>query len=224
MIIFEKKVKKFLLLFLLITSVITSSAIYFDKDIKNHFVSFKYKTFALINFFDHEIENPKNNFVDKTYITIMDKSYPQTSTHMKELVSGYQTWQLNKYFGGGIKSFRNECPKTQIGILQKNCSPHPHNYYLEILSELGLFGFMIIIIIFLRTIYEIFIKKYFLNSNLKKNLIITPFIFIFLAEIFPLKTTGSFFSSGNATFVFFILAVSIALSRVNIKIKKIIFK
>ena len=42
---------------------------------------------------------------------------------------------------------------------------------------------------------------------------ITPFIFLFLAEIFPIRTTGSFFSTGNATFFFLVIAVTIALSK-----------
>ena len=48
--------------------------------------------------------------------------------------------------------------------------------------------------------------------NFDKNLIY-PFLLIFLVEVFPFKSTGSFFTTGNATFIFFILAVSIALSK-----------
>jgi hypothetical protein len=61
--------------------------------------------------------------------------------------------------------------------------------------------------------YVSIVKKYFLKSNLKNNYLITPFAILFLIEIFPIKTTGSFFTTGNATFIFFILSVIIALSR-----------
>ena len=50
-------------------------------------------------------------------------------------------------------------------------------------------------------------------SVLKNNHIITPFIFLFLIEIFPIKSTGSFFTTSNATFIFLIIAVIIALAR-----------
>ena len=90
---------------------------------------------------------------------------------------------------------------------------HPHNYYLEILTETGIFGFLIISSIFLITLYISFYKKYFTNSNLRYNHVITPFIFLLLIEIFPVKSTGSFFTTANATFIFLIISVIIALSR-----------
>ena len=36
---------------------------------------------------------------------------------------------------------------------------------------------------------------------------------IFLAEIFPIRTTGSFFTTGNASFFFLVMAIIIALSK-----------
>ena len=85
------------------------------------------------------------------------------------------------------------------------------DYYLEILSELGVFGFSIFIIIFLIITLKSFVKKYFTKSNLKKNYLIIPFIFLFLAEIFPIRNTGSFFSTFNATYFFLIMSILIGL-------------
>ena len=50
---------------------------------------------------------------------------------------------MNKYVGGGIKNFRYYChiekyPKKCNFI----CNMHPHNYYLEILTETGVVGFL----------------------------------------------------------------------------------
>ena len=36
---------------------------------------------------------------------------------------------------------------------------------------------------------------------------------VFFAEIFPLKTSGSFFTTGSATFIFFIMAIIVSLSK-----------
>ena len=130
------------------------------------------------------------------------------STYTKELYTGYKTWLLNKYFGGGVKSFRINCSKVSV-----NCSTHPHNYYLEILADTGLVGFILLLIIFVAVFYETFIKRYLKSTNLKDNLIIVPFIFLFFTEIFPIRTTGSFFTTGNATYIFLIMAITIALSK-----------
>ena len=90
---------------------------------------------------------------------------------------------------------------------------HPHNYFLEILTETGLIGFFLTLTIFSTVIYLTFIKKYFLKSSLNNNKIIVPFIFLFLVEIFPLKSTGSFFTTNNASFLFLIMSILIALAR-----------
>ena len=55
-------------------------------------------------------------------------------------------------------------------------------------------------------------RNYFKSLNFDKNLIY-PFALLFFAEIFPLKTTGSFFTTGNATFIFFIIAIIVSLSK-----------
>ena len=134
-----------------------------------------------------------------------------TNSHLKEFKTGYMTWLDKKIFGGGIKSFKINCPKAQT----TNCGSHPHNYYLEILSNLGLVGFVIIFILFSLIFFKTFIVKYFKNSNLNNYHLITPFIFLFFSEVFPIKSTGSFFSTGNATYIFLLLSIIIPLSKVK---------
>ena len=62
--------------------------------------------------------------------------------YFKEFSSFYETWKLNKFIGGGIKTFRYYCHLREN--IDKNsdfiCNMHPHNYYLEILTETGLVG------------------------------------------------------------------------------------
>ena len=60
-----------------------------------------------------------------------------------------------------------------------------------------------------------------MNSILKHDHVITPFIFLFIAEIFPIKSSGSFFTTGNATFIFLIIAITVALSRKKIWIESV---
>ena len=88
---------------------------------------------------------------------------------------------------------------------------HPHNYYLEILTETGLVGFLILVSSFLLLLYQSLIKKYFLKpTNYFDNKII-PFIFLFIVEIFPLKSTGSFFTTGNSSYLFLLMGILVGL-------------
>ena len=51
------------------------------------------------------------------------------------------------------------------------------------------------------------------RHNATNNNVIIPFTFLFLAEIFPLKSTGSFFTTGNSTYIFLIIGILIGIIR-----------
>ena len=76
-----------------------------------------------------------------------DLSYDKRPNYIHEFDSGIGTFKLNKYFGGGIKSFRFNCPGREIKNINERttCNMHPHNYYLEILTDLGIVGLLIFI-------------------------------------------------------------------------------
>ena len=97
---------------------------------------------------------------------------------------------------------------------------HPHNYYLEILTETGLIGFILITIIFFYILYLAFIKRFFFKNLFSKDDPIIPFIFLFIVEIFPVKSTGSFFTTGNSTYLFLLIGIMIGLLRKNNLIEK----
>ena len=69
----------------------------------------------------------------------------KTPLYFKQFESFHGTWLMNKYIGGGIKNFRYYChvnPKSKNTDFK--CNMHPHNYFLEILTETGLIGFFLI--------------------------------------------------------------------------------
>lgn len=196
--IFQKQTRKFLIPFVIIFSLTFSILFKSNITVRNNFLSF----YA-------EISKMAQLIADKDFYN------KNSNWYLKEFSSFYHTWIINKYIGGGIKNFRYYCHVRPQNVKDPNfvCNMHPHNYYLEILTETGVIGFTLVIIIFLYIVYISFIKKYFLNSNLKNNNLIIPFIFTFLAEIFPLKSTGSFFTTGNSTYLFLLIGIIIGLTR-----------
>jgi len=217
---FNKSMKKFLLLFLLLNGIILTTLWNLNSNFKNHFGGFAGKVGEIIEFASTVIiKNKESKYeVDKDNleewnrytINVNGKVIPLKNTYIKEFNSGYQTWLKHKYVGGGIKSFRFNC-------VTFNCSSHPHNYYLEILTELGLIGFFLISIIFSIVLFKSFFNQRTKKPNLTDNKIIIPFMFLFLIEIFPIKSTGSFFTTGNATYLFLIMSITIALSQASSK-------
>ena len=182
-------------------------------------------SFVSIFKFNPDVNSNFKNFyilIKKTALVFIPNYNQSVSAlgHVKEFQSFYYTWQMNKYIGGGIKTFRSNCHnrKNIKSIIVPGtggkfiCNTHPHNYYLHILTELGLVGLIILLVIFFKTLYLSLKKKFSKFTNLRSRYIISPFILTFFIEIFPLKSTGGFFTTSNATFIFLILSFTIALS------------
>ena len=81
-------------------------------------------------------------------------------------------------FGSGYRGYRNNCKeinldKYYISLDHKTsgCSSHPHNIYIEILSDHGIFGFFFFNFLFISLIYNYF-KKY-RNDSLDIGFFIT---------------------------------------------------
>ena len=94
-----------------------------------------------------------------------------------------------------------------------SCSNHPHNYYLELLSETGIIGTGLMVIFFLILLKDYFNyqKKNNQQKNPEKDLLI-PVIILFFLEIWPLKSSGSFFTTWGATFFWLNTAVLVAVT------------
>ena len=82
------------------------------------------------------------------------------------------------------------------------CSTHPHNTYVQILSEVGIFGFLIVFFVFIKVLLANL--KIILNKN--KNDTIKSYYFINLSiiiNIMPLIPSGSFFNNWISLMIFF---------------------
>ena len=69
-----------------------------------------------------------------------DKFYFFSSTHENYFKTSLNIFKDNLLFGAGPKSFRKLCGEDLYGINRWSCSSHPHNYYIQLLAEVGLIG------------------------------------------------------------------------------------
>ena len=129
---------------------------------------------------------------------VKDKVF-YNSIHFAHYDAALSIFKEYPLLGVGNKNFRIECAKEKyenskfIKTLGR-CATHPHQIYLEILSELGLIGFILIFSFIFINIYKgikIFLKN--------KDLILLSSILYLLISFIPLLPSGSFFSSFNAT-------------------------
>ena len=73
----------------------------------------------------------------------------------------------NKILGVGVKNFRNYCNEEKYKVSNLSCSTHPHNIYIQMLSETGIIGFSFLMLIFLFFSKKIF-QHLFLRLKGKK--------------------------------------------------------
>ena len=67
-----------------------------------------------------------------------------TEQHTHHYKSAIKIYKDNYFFGVGIKNFRHVCHKPKYKISEISCSTHPHNTYVQLLTELGIIGFLFI--------------------------------------------------------------------------------
>lgn len=156
-----------------------------NKNVKTHFFHFYQSGLNLFStsLFKNLKENPSKASL-KPYVV--------------EFYCSKIFFKENPFFGGGIRSYRAH---------EGGCLTHSHNYYLEVLVDLGIFGLSIIMLL----LFFIFKKIYlYVKKNKTLPLEITPYLIILITEFFPIRTSGSIFGTNNAVIIFTFLAVLIS--------------
>ena len=174
------------------------------------------------------LENPKlkSRVIDYTFFQLgitknLDSNKNNFKIDLKKFIdspygahweTAFKIWQDNKFIGVGVKQFRVKCSDNKYKQIKSKlrsvrCATHPHNTYMEILSETGLIGLSLftLIIFFL-------IKKTYLISRSKNNVnwLIISIILLF----WPLISTGSFFTNNTQIYLSFLITL-IFMSDIN---------
>ncbi len=163
----------------------------------SHFLKSRY-----INFFD---------VIPKGQVSLIDKVKNNPWSYHYQ--AAYELFLEKPLIGHGYKSFRFKCKDTNIDKKTienrdkyrnfRACSMHPHNYAMEFLSENGIIGLLFFLTFFSMIFYKVLnLKK---HSENKKKYIVLGIGSLLLAVMFPLKPSGSFFTTFNASILFYML-------------------
>ena len=144
----------------------------------------------------------KNRIINQTLNDFAGKNledgkfYIFSKPHNDMFNVGIRIFFDNKYFGVGPRQFRNECknyPKSEY-----SCSTHPHNTYIELLSEAGIFAFLIVVLLFFLIIFfssKQFFLKFFNSKKMYFNDFELCLISAIIISLWPFSPNGSFFNN-----------------------------
>lgn len=171
---------------------------------------FDNKYFQSKEFVKEYDENSKNN--KKNRIGFLNSGW---GAH---ILTAVEIWRDYPIYGSGLKTFRKLCSNEKYEKIKslnfKNrCATHPHQIYFEILSETGVIGFFSIIIIFIIILNRMF-KILIVNKKEYSSILVlfTPIII----KLWPLTTTGSFFSNYNLILLSFFIGFVLSLENFDI--------
>ncbi len=207
---------KYKIKFLVIGSIIFLTTFTINEKLKYKYVDYTLKQLGFIEAeWNQDYEGKKRYF---------------SKEHEDLALTAFTIFKDNYLNGSGIKTFYDVCNVYRLNEKEKNisyldhlnrnnkitCSTHPHNTYLQILSEIGIFGFFLVFFFFVKTLYEnikiiIFSKKltnieisyYFLNLGIIINL-------------FPLIPSGNFFNNWLSLVMFYPLGYWFFIYQINL--------
>ena len=186
---------KIKILYIAIFLIFSSLLILTNKSIKDHLIIRSIEQIGISNKFN--IEKDKQNqriFFDSRW-----------GAHY---LTAYNIFLDNPFLGSGIKTFRVKCGEKRYENIKSEskktrCNTHPHNIYLEIISEGGLTLFLSFILFNLFIFYTLILNIFKFGESRNLSLIIFCNFFMLFN---PIQTSGSFFSTWNGFYYWFVYA------------------
>lgn len=177
----------------------------------SEFVKLRYgkQTLRVIN--TESLNQIVNYFSEDTAEFNDDFSKALGSSYFRIYKSGIEVFKNYPVFGVGNKNYRViTCPEVWPDNWNKYylCTSHPHQVYIEFLSEHGIVGTSIILVIFLILIFKMLKEANIRENNLQLACLLY-IVFIFT----PVIPSGSFFGNHAATLFWINLSLMFATNR-----------
>jgi len=131
-----------------------------------------------------------------------------SKTYEGHYLISYNMFKEKPLVGHGAKMFRFYCSKEENFVDHNACTTHPHNFYAQMLAETGIFGFIILMGIFISTCY-FFVKNIYFQIYKKRQLITDQSICLlsfYFMTLFPLLPSGNFFNNWLSIIIYYPLS------------------
>ena len=147
-------------------------------------------------------------FITKFYEQL---PFQSSSNYFETLYGGILAFQNAPITGIGTATYRVLCSSLEPGKFNVACNTHPHNFYVQVIGELGAVVFAAFLVMV--TSITLACAKPAISSREDLRVAVAPIIPF--AFFFPLQTTADFFGQWNNIFMW--TALALALSMANVK-------
>ena len=187
---------------------------------------------VFISYYSPEYKNRMIDVTTKQLQKTVDTSTGEieffSSQHQLVYESAFRIFLDNKFTGIGPKNFRVICKDPKYFIvdykttkqLKSACETHPHNSYLQLLTETGIPGFAFLFLLLLIVVYVSI--KHFFYKHLKNNYIFSDYQLCLIVAIFisiwPIVPSGNFFNNWLSIVYYFPVGFFLHSLQVNYKL------
>ena len=154
--------------------------------------------------------------VGNRYVTKFIKQLPtgDHSIYYNTMKPGYMAFEQAPLLGIGTGNFRNMCEQIVGDEPKLRCHPHPHNFYIQMLGETGIIGFIFGTIF----LWSIIITCFKAGWRHRDNVILATAWVVPLGLFWPIASSSDFFGQWNNIFMW--SAVALALGACNLSGEK----
>jgi len=147
--------------------------------------------------------NIGNRFIDQF---IEQLPTQEESPYYRVMNSGIVAFETAPILGIGTGNYRILCPEIMQEKAEAACHPHPHNYYIQMLAETGVIGFLFGCLM----IGAILWKTGQTSLRGRSHVIAATAFIVPLGFFFPIQSTADFFGQWNNIFMWGALSLALA--------------
>ncbi len=137
------------------------------------------------------------------------------SPYFRAMAPGWLAFQEAPLFGIGPGNLRLLCDEIIAGSSPYDCHPHPHNFYLQMLGEAGIIGFLTGVLFLGSIIWACAAPALRDRSNVVvATMWIVPFGFFW-----PIASTADFFGQWNNIFMWSAVALALAGAQIGSQVR-----
>ena len=200
-IIFISKYKLLRLTIFLVSFTIIGILNFSNENLYFRYVELTIQNIGLTNYFKSDslnnLEKPNQNNIENLEYQNTERLYFFSPGHDSLVRTGFNMFLEKPILGFGPKLFRFNCDDLRFAEGVTPCDTHPHNFYIQLLAETGLIGFLFLFGLLLYFIFLVLKHTIFYFFHNKKLLSDYQICLLsgLLITIWPLIPSGSIFNN-----------------------------